>query len=518
MIENRITSLEEMLGAPYIRAVCAAGAALGIGGYEELLKIAREKVEFFPEDFRRGQEELRKKRGERVIEPFKGSCPGAGTYSFQKALDLNSAPLSGRGCYRLGEDGRVHFIGKSEHYQASLGHHFPGFRLLENAMRIGITNITHNNTRGHVTRLLEQELVRVANGLAKGDRTGLQAVLDSREPHVLNRVINLETGSLVCEAALKMMLARFYRLQTASGAPKYAGRTPVFLVMAAQDGSCEANYHGTNIVNQMLRGMWPDLYAGMERAGLLRVVPVAIDDERTFRQAVEQYDTGSCKVAGFFHELVLMNYGGVKLSPAYVQACHAICHERDIPVMVDEIQSCMWSPEIFLFREYGCRPDFVSVGKGFPAGMYPASRILTTEPMDNLNQFGALVTNGQEELASLANLITIEFAEANRAHTAAIGALWEETLRGLAARHADRIEKAEGHGLLGALRFRDPQEALDFSHTLSRDCAIDVSVQAYKTNCPPAVLTKPPLIADEATIRDIGAVMEKVLGAMAGAK
>ena len=48
------------------------------------------------------------------------------------------------------------------------------------------------------------------------------------------------------------------------------------------------------------------------------------------------------------------------------------------PVMVDEIQSCIWSPELFLFREFGLEPDFVSVGKGFPGGQYPASRILTT--------------------------------------------------------------------------------------------------------------------------------------------
>ncbi len=37
-------------------------------------------------------------------------------------------------------------------------------------------------------------------------------MIDSTEAHVLNRVINLETGSLAVEAGVKMMLARFYRL------------------------------------------------------------------------------------------------------------------------------------------------------------------------------------------------------------------------------------------------------------------------------------------------------------------
>lgn len=86
-------------------------------------------------------------------------------------------------------------------------------------------------------------------------------------------------------------------------------------------------------------------------------------------------------------------------------------------VLCDEIQSCAWYDGLFLFRKYGLTPDFVSVGKGFPGGVYPASKILTSAAFDSLSQFGALVTNGQEELASLAYLVTMEFIGANGAHT-----------------------------------------------------------------------------------------------------
>ena len=51
--------------------------------------------------------------------------------------------------------------------------------------------------------------IAAANGLAPGD-PALEGVIASRKPGVLSRVINLETGSLAVEAALKMMLARFY--------------------------------------------------------------------------------------------------------------------------------------------------------------------------------------------------------------------------------------------------------------------------------------------------------------------
>ena len=182
--------------------------------------------------------------------------------------------------------------------------------------------------------------------------------------------------------------------------------------------------------------------------------------------------------------------------------------------MVDEIQSGMWSEKIMLFREYECTPDFVSVGKGFPGGMYPSAKILTTSALDALDQFGALVTNGQEELASLANLVTLRFARHNASHIREMGFLWEETLQGLARQFPALITKAEGKGLLGTLFFRDAEKAVSFSHAMVEDCCIDVSAQAYKANCPPAALTKLPLIVTGEMITFIRKAMEKVLEKM----
>ncbi|MDD3952837.1 MAG: aminotransferase class III-fold pyridoxal phosphate-dependent enzyme [Lentisphaeria bacterium] len=513
MLKNLCLSLSDLVGADYAEHVCRASAALGLGDLAELRRLANDPVDFFPEDLSVRLDALLDSAGGRMLEAFSGSSSGAGTRSFDAALQRQNAPLSGLGYYRLVEDGCLAIMGKSEHYQASLGHNFPGYQLLQHAAAIGITNITHNNTRGHVTRLLERELVRVANGLAPEQQSELDAVLASKEPHVLNRVINLETGSLACEAAFKMMLARFYRLQETFPEPVHAGKTPVFLVMGDYKGGLEANYHGTTIMTQMLRGMWPGLYEKMAATGLFKVVPVAINDPDSFAQAVEKYHCGKCRVAGFLHELVLMNYGGIRLKNDWVENGHRICQQQDIPVFIDEIQSCMWSPEIFLFREYGSHPDFVSLGKGFPGGMYPASRVLTTAAMDNLNQFGALVTNGQEELASLANLITLRFAEANAAHTRMLGQRWQELLQQLAGRHPGFIRRAEGDGLLGTLLFYDADQAVAFCRMMNEQYRIDVSAQTYKADCPPAALTKLPLIASEKLLEFIADKMEKALAA-----
>ena len=221
--------------------------------------------------------------------------------------------------------------------------------------------------------------------------------------------------------------------------------------------------------------------------------------------------TCKTKVAGFFHELVLMNYGGIRLTDDYVHRTDAICDAHDIPVMDDEIQTGLWSPQLYLFHEYGSRPDFVTIGKGFPGGQYPASKVLTTSELDNLNQFGALVTNGQEEIASLSYLVTMAFAEANASHIAEMNRRWEAALKALAERHPQQIVKAEGHGLMGTLFFRTAEAAAAFGHEMGSRFAVDVSAQTYKADCPPAALTKLPLITDAAMIDRIAAQMELLL-------
>jgi 4-aminobutyrate aminotransferase-like enzyme len=330
---------------------------------------------------------------------------------------------------------------------------------------------------------------------------------------VLNRVINLETGSLAVEAALKMMLARFYRLEDTHPAPRYAGRTPVFLVMGDWQGGKKANYHGTTLFTQFMRGMWPDLYARLDPEGgdaAFAVKPVALNDTEHFARLLEAYERPPYKVAGFFHEIVLMNYGAVRLEADFLHRAYALCHSHDVPVMNDEIQSCIWSQDVFLFREYGLQPDFVAIGKGFPGGEYPASRILTTAEMDNLNQFGALVTNGQEELASLSYLVTMEFVQANREIIAAIGDTYAEGLQSLARRHPALIMRIEGYRHLSSVFFHDTGKAVEFVRLLNRR-GIDISAQTYKADCPPAALTKLPLISSYAMVEFLLRAMGEVL-------
>ena len=159
----------------------------------------------------------------------------------------------------------------------------------------------------------------------------------------------------------------------------------------------------------------------------------------------------------------------------------------------------MWYEGMFLFKQYGLNSDFVVIGKGFPGGEYPASKIITTYETDNLNQFGALVTNGQEELASLAYLITMEFAKENGKEITAMGEKIENSIKELATKFPSLIDKADGLGHLAAIHFHSVEKAAEFTKLINNKC-VDISAQLYKADCPPGALIKPPLITDEVVL------------------
>jgi acetylornithine/succinyldiaminopimelate/putrescine aminotransferase len=279
-------------------------------------------------------------------------------------------------------------------------------------------------------------------------------------------------------------------------------------------GGPTANYHGTTVLAQALRGLWPGFAARAGAGGLFKVVPVGIDDPAGFVETFDRYNTGDHRIAGFCHEIVLMNYGGLLLDPEFLRLAYRHCHDHDVLVFCDEIQSGAWYEDLFLFRRYGLDPDLVAVGKGFPGGMYPASKILVTAGADRLSQFGALVTNGQEELASLSYLVTMEFARANGDHLRRIGQAYHERLDGLVARHPDLLAAITGDRHMAGIQFHDAAVATAFCRALEAEHGIDISTQAYKPSAPPTALTKLPLIADEVTLDVLLERMDAVLAAL----
>jgi hypothetical protein len=64
----------------------------------------------------------------------------------------------------------------------------------------------------------------------------------------------------------------------------------------------------------------------------------------------------------------------------------------------------------------------------------------------------------------------------------------------LAEKYPSLIDRIEGKGHLSSIFFYDADKVLKFTGMLNAGC-IDISSQTYKAMCPPAALTKPPILA-----------------------
>ena len=69
-------------------------------------------------------------------------------------------------------------------------------------------------------------------------------------------------------------------------------------------------------------------------------------------------------------ELVQGEGGVLPMEPAFVQALEALCREKDLLLLVDEVQTGVGrTGTLFAFQQYGIEPDAVSFAKGIAGGL-----------------------------------------------------------------------------------------------------------------------------------------------------
>ena len=88
---------------------------------------------------------------------------------------------------------------------------------------------------------------------------------------------------------------------------------------------------------------------------------------------------------------------GILIPPAgYLAAAAALCHEHNVLLIADEIQSGLGrTGRLFAFEHEGIRPDVVILGKALSGGFYPVSAVLSSRevlgvfhPGDHGSTFG----------------------------------------------------------------------------------------------------------------------------------
>ncbi|MBL7038924.1 MAG: aminotransferase class III-fold pyridoxal phosphate-dependent enzyme [Pirellulaceae bacterium] len=384
--------------------------------------------------------------------------------------------LAGSGMFYVTQAGKVMLDCVGGHYQLSWGYNHPLLTAaLRDATDCGIVWDNHANTPSLPVKKLADRLAEAADG----SETGLNRVL-----------LGLCTGSVACEAALKIMLIRHSRDPQRASLGK-----PVMLALTG-------NYHGTSIVSQAMRGMWKGYVTGVE------TVEIEPNDTEALRAAFAMHGR---RIAGFWCEPVMMNREATTVDRSFLNLAQQLCTKNDAVMAIDEIQTGFWYPETFLFRRLELSPDIVVIGKGLTAGFHPLAGLIYREDLDLLEQYDAISTNGNASLAAYLALCNLSLIERERERIEELSAHHSESLRALGGEFPDLIETIHGHGLLSGLKFRTREDALGF-HRAAVKRGLWLRVHAYHEGHR-TVLTKYPLVVERKICDFVLEVMRELLAA-----
>ncbi len=236
---------------------------------------------------------------------------------------------------------------------------------------------------------------------------------------------------------------------------------------------------------------------------------VPFNDLPALVAAIDELDREARTVAAILLE-PLQGEGGIRPGDAtYFKAVRALCDERGILLMFDEVQvgvgrsGTWWGHE-----QLGVKPDVMTLAKGLAGGLPIGAMICRRScdvfgPGDHASTFGG---NPLVCAASLAVLQTIE-AEGLLASVQARGEQLRAGLRGLAERLRGKIADVRGWGLIVGIELGADQPRSAAELARAAQLAGLLAVPAG----PRVLRLVPPLIVSAAEVEEALAILARVL-------
>lgn len=166
----------------------------------------------------------------------------------------------------------------------------------------------------------------------------------------------------------------------------------------------------------------------------------------------------SDKTAAVLLECVQGESGIVPLPGEYLRAVEALCRERDILLICDEVQCGMCrTGKFWAFEHSGIKPDAISMAKSLANGL-PMGAMLATDEMARGFEAGSHATTfGGGALASAvaAKVVEIMLRDDIARRAAEYGTYFKEKLQCLQARYPDKIREVRGVGLMLGVEFKN---------------------------------------------------------------
>ncbi|HBM86431.1 MAG TPA: acetylornithine aminotransferase [Opitutae bacterium] len=248
------------------------------------------------------------------------------------------------------------------------------------------------------------------------------------------RVLFCNSGAEANEALIK--LARLHGRNLSGG--EEAKR---FTVVAAQDAFHGRTFGGMGATPQeKIQGGFRPMLEGFKFGQL---------------NNIESFDTLlDDSVAAVFIESIQGEGGIFPAEDSFLQELRALCTERNVLLMLDEVQCGIGrSGHFFAFEKSGVQPDAIGMAKGLGGG-FPIGAIWVSEPYAELFQPGSHGTTfGGSPLACAAANATLDIIEQASLleQVQRNSAVWHQAIHRLIKQHPQHIAGMRGAGYMVGL-------------------------------------------------------------------
>ena len=326
-------------------------------------------------------------------------------YGAHNYLPLDVVVERAEGCWVYDVDGKRYLDCLAAYSAVNQGHCHPRIleALIEQARKVTLTSRAFRNAQ---LPLLYKDLHQL---------TGMEMTLP------------MNSGAEAVETAVKAARKWGY---TKKGIPE--GKAEIIV--------CAGNFHGRTVTvisfssdEQYRRGFGP-LTPGF------RIIPFG--DAQALREAITP------NTCAFLCEPIQGESGIVIPPDGYLREVAAICLQRNVLMMVDEIQSGLGrTGKLFAYMHEGIEPDVLIIGKALGGGFYPISAVLASRevlgvfgPGDHGSTFGGNPLACAVARTSLRVLKEEKLVE----RSAELGGYFLAKLRGL---RSPLIKEVRGRGL-----------------------------------------------------------------------
>ena len=215
------------------------------------------------------------------------------------------------------------------------------------------------------------------------------------------------------------------------------------------------------------------------------------------------------KTCAIIFETVQGEGGIYPAEESFMKEISALCKEKDILLILDEIQCGMGrTGEMFAWQHYGIKPDIVSMAKALGGGMPIGAICATAEvakaftPGSHGTTFGGHPVCCAAALAEVNELLDRDLA----GNAAKIGAYFMEQLKTL-----PHVKEVRGQGLLVGVEFDDTISGVDVKHECLHRHLLITAIGAHIIRMiPPLIINKEDCDKAVAIIREAVEALERV--------